>query len=149
MGRAGPGGRALNYVPGVATRRNQGGLGAGLVRGPTETGGQGPPPSSPSVPLFLLVPSVPGQTRRLRGRGRFPNRKGLGQSTGKPFTEVKCERPPGCGPRRLQVSLTSPHSHPDPRLPRGPCPRRVTLVASSHRDSPEDPRPPWRWFPCS
>lgn len=73
----------------------------------------------PLVPLFPLVLSVPGRAgrRRVRGRGCYFNRMGLGQSTGKPITEAQCERPPARGPQRLQVS---PFSLPHPPPPRAP-----------------------------
>lgn len=75
----------------------------------------------PPAPPFPFVHSVPGRPGRRWGRSRFPNRKGLGQSTGRPITEVKCERLPGCGPQRLQVSPPPSHSHPRPPSPEAPC----------------------------
>ena len=99
----------------------------GTRPGPVRAGRErGPPPSRPSLPSHPhsspLVSSVPGRAGRLRGRGRFPNRKGLGQCTGRPITEVKCERSPGCGPQRLQVFPPSPHSPPrTPALRGGPA----------------------------
>lgn len=113
----GPGGSQLSssarYVWGrdeEESRRPWGGTVPGLSE-PERAGGRRPP-----VPSFPLVPSVPGRAVKRRGPARFPNRKGLGQSTGRPVTEVKSERPPGCGPQRLQVSA------PSPQLPRLPTP---------------------------
>lgn len=114
-GRAGPGGRAQHLMPGVATRRSRGGLGAGTVPGLSEPGGQGAA-ALRSLPSLASPPSRAG--RRRPGQARFPNRKGLGQSAGRPITEVKCERPPGCGPQRLQVSPPLPTATQTP-FPRG------------------------------
>ena len=60
----------------------RGGAWAAVGRDPSRAcqsgraGGRRPP--VPPVPLFFLVPSVPGRAGRRRGRGCFPTRKGLG-----------------------------------------------------------------------
>lgn len=93
-------------------------------------------------PLFALVPPVPGlaERGRCRGRGRFFNRKGLGQCTGRPITEVKCERPPSCGPQRCRCHLLFPGT---PRQARAPPLRQGTLPGvGSRRPSLRRNRPP-------
>lgn len=105
----------------VSTKRSRGGLGAGRVPGLSEPGGQGaaalPVPRGPPFPLVpsSSLPFPPSQASwgGDGGQGCSPNRKGLGQYTGKPITEVKCERPPGCSLQRLQVS---PPTRPSLRL---------------------------------
>lgn len=116
----GPGGSrrwsSAPHAPGrdeEAPGRPWGGTRPGPVRA-GRAGGRRPPVTP--VPLFFLVPSVPGRAERRRGRGLFPNRKGLGQSTRRPIREINCERPPGCGPQRLQVSS------PLPTAPQTPAP---------------------------
>lgn len=126
-------------------RSRQEGIGAALRQEPSgpvragRTGGRRPP--VPLVRLFPVVSSVPGRVGRrpAPGWGHF-NRKGLGQSAGRSITEVKCKRPPDCGPQRLQVSPSSlPHRYLEPRSARGPYPGWAAFAACLHADAPKDP----------
>lgn len=102
-----------------------GGTGAALgpqSSGPVRagrTGGRRPP--DPLVPLPSWSPLSQaergGGGLRAPGWGHFFSRKGLGQSAGRPITEVKCKRPPDCGPQRLQVCVTLLSPPPLPRAP--------------------------------
>lgn len=126
-----------------------GGTGVALGREPSRAcqsrAGRGPPPSRPFRPSRPSRPSCPRPCGegRARGRGSFFNRKGLGQSTGKPITEVKTRtsselRPP----EAAGVTSSSPCApcHPAPlRSARAPWPEWATFAASLHRDWPADP----------
>lgn len=114
----GPGGSRWSSAPHAPGRdeeapgRPWGGTRPGPVRA-GRAGGRRPPVTP--VPLFLFVPSVPGRAERRRGRGLFPNRKGLGNPLGGQLEKSTESVLPAAAPRGCRC-------HPLPTAPQTPRP---------------------------
>lgn len=118
------GSRRPNSTPGVARRRNLGGLGAGPVPGLSEPGGLGgrrpPAPPSPPVPSSPLCPRPGGEAAGSRllpqQEGAWAiHRKANYRSKMRAFSRL---RPPEAAGVPPAPGATPP---PDPLPARGPC----------------------------